>query len=95
MHTHPAYPAPADVRRYAAAHRLADREYANNKRIHAILSRTLAELNACDLHGYSLIAGYDLHNVYDQIADMMPRLDDNDAGEKLNAWAADRAAEGE
>lgn len=90
---HPAYPAPADVRRYAAAHRLAEQHHANNARIYAILDRALDELNKCDLHGFSLVQGMDLTDVYDTIESMLPDLDGNDMGEKLNEWAADRAGE--
>jgi hypothetical protein len=87
---HPAYPSPAAVRRHNAAHRLADAHHANNAKIHAILSRALVELDACDLHGHSLVEKMDLTDVYDTIQSMLPDLDGNDAGEKLNEWAADR-----
>jgi hypothetical protein len=85
---HPAYPTPADVRRHRAAASLAERHYQNNARIRAILDRALAELNACDLYGQSMAPGYDLVNIYDGIADMLPRIDDNDRNEALNTWAA-------
>jgi len=85
--SHPAYPTPDDVRRYRAAANLAEREWQNNARIHAILTRALAELNKCDLCGYSLAHGYELGNIYDDIHDMLPALDDA-AGQRLDAWAA-------
>lgn len=88
MISHPAYPTTADLRRHGAAMRLANREHDNNARIHAILTRALVELNACDLHGYSLVPGMDLTDVYDTIQSMLPALTDNDRGEALNEWAA-------
>jgi hypothetical protein len=91
--THPAYPSPASVRRHQDAHRIADAHHANNARIHAILSRALVDLDGCDLGGFSLVEGMDLSDVYDTIQVMLPDLDGNDAGEKLNEWAADRAGD--
>jgi hypothetical protein len=88
---HPAYPSPADVHRHRAAATLAERHYQNNVRIHAILSRALDELNACDLHGYSMTPGYDLTDIFDAIDDMLPELDDHDRNEALNDWAKDQA----
>jgi hypothetical protein len=87
---HPAYPTPADVRRHRAAASLAEKHYQNNARIRAILDRALAELNACDLYGQSMAPGYDLVNIYDGIADMLPRIDNHDRNEALNEWAKDQ-----
>jgi hypothetical protein len=89
---HPAYPTPADVRRHRSAANLAEREWQNNERIHDILSRALAELNRCDLHGYSLVPGMDLADVYDGIAASLPLIHDNDRNEMLNEWAAERVS---
>ena len=87
---HPAYPTPADVRRHRAAASLAEREYQNNARIRAILDRALAELDKCNLYGQSMAPGYDLVNIYDGIADMLPRVEDHDRNEALNEWAAEQ-----
>ena len=87
---HPAYPTTAEVRLHGAAVRRATREWENNARIRRILQEALTQLDACDLHGYSLIAGMNLCDTHDTIAAMLPDIESNDAGEALNTWAREQ-----
>lgn len=89
MMAHPAYPTRADCARRGAAHRLALRHAANNHRIADILARALAEIEACDLTGFSCVAGYDLCDLPAHLRDMMPDAD-GDLGHALDDWAMEQ-----
>lgn len=86
MDAHPAYLAPATLRRESRANHIADEARENNRRIRTILQTALSELQRCDLGGYSMIPGYDLDDLTNALMEMLPRFD-HVAEEMLADWA--------
>ena len=89
MILHPAYPTAIHRHRGASVNALVAAEIANNQIIAAALADAAARLREARLDGYSLIPGYDLADVSDALAEMMPLFDASQTA-RLIQWAWER-----